>query len=130
MQKMAPNARFKNLLSHLAGFKQQKSLGTTFCDPRVTDKSEHTISVLMFPDACRTAEKGQLPYIDGLPVDKMECRSVFHTFSWSSHSAKQSVWSIGADEILAAGETIDEDKITSAKDVAGTQNYCSTLHRS
>ena len=37
--------------------------------------------------------------------------SIFHTLSWYSHKSKRPVKSIGAAEILAAGEAIDEAKV-------------------
>lgn len=36
---------------------------------------------------------------------------MLHTLSWSSHKSKRPVKSIGAAEILAAGEAIDEGKV-------------------
>lgn len=61
-------------------------------------------------DAGRHAENGQLCYIAGLLIDEMAIGSIWHVLSWSSRKAKRPVRSIGAAEILAAGESIDEGK--------------------
>lgn len=47
----------------------------------------------------------------GLLFGKSQCSSVWHTLSWSSNKSKRPFKSIGAAEILAAGEAIGEGKI-------------------
>lgn len=47
----------------------------------------------------------------GLLFEEFQASSVWHTLSWSSHKSKRPVKSIGAAEILAAGEAIDERKV-------------------
>lgn len=41
----------------------------------------------------------------------MAACSIYYIISWSSHKAKHPVRSIGAAEILAAGEAIDKGKM-------------------
>ena len=49
--------------------------------------------------------------IAGLLIGDFKAGSVFHTLNWFSHKSKRPVKSIGAAEILAAGEAIDEGKV-------------------
>lgn len=69
------------------------------------------LSVVVFSDAGRTCGHGQLCFIAGLLIGDFRQGSIFHTVSWSSRKSKRPVKSVGAAEILAAGEAIDEGKI-------------------
>lgn len=88
-----------------------KKLGTVCaykCPPRNCDL---TLSVLVFSDAGRTTDHCQLCFIAGLLIGDMTNGSIIHTVSWSSRKSKRPVKSVGAAEILAAGEAIDEGKL-------------------
>lgn len=87
-----------------------KKLGTVICYPRPTDQLERELSVLVFADASRTDDIGQLGVLTGLLVGEMKSNSIYHPISWISHKAKRPVKSVPAAEILAAGEGIDEGK--------------------
>lgn len=70
------------------------------------------MSVWVFSDASRIVDYGQLGMFAGLLIDYFNTGSIFHKFNWSSHKSKKPVKSIGAAEILAAGEAIDDVKVT------------------
>lgn len=67
--------------------------------------------VMVFSDARRVTDYGQLCYVTGILLDGLVIGSIFHTLSWSSRKIKRPVKSTGAAEILAAGEAIDEGKV-------------------
>lgn len=52
----------------------------------------------------------QLSYVTGLMIGEFKMDTIFHTISWASRKSKRPVKSIGAAEILAASESIDEGK--------------------
>lgn len=65
----------------------------------------------VFSDAGRTCDHGQLCFVAGFLVGDLTEGSIFHAISWSSRKSKRPVKSVGAAEILAAGEAFDEGKI-------------------
>lgn len=73
--------------------------------------NDQNISVVVFSDAGRTCDDGQLCFIAGILFGTLSEGSIFHTVSWSSRKSKKPVKSVGAAEILAAGESIDEGKV-------------------
>ena len=56
-------------------------------------------------------EYGQLAFVAGLLIGDFDSGSILHKISRSTHKSKRPVNSIGAAEILAAGEAIDEAKV-------------------
>lgn len=62
--------------------------------------------ILIFSDASRTIDHGQISYIAGLLFDPLESGSVYHTFYWTCNKSKCPVMSIGSAEILSTGESI------------------------
>lgn len=75
---------------------------------RPNDTKQYNLSVLVFADASRSVEHRQLGFVAGLLIGQFNIGSIYHTLSWSSRKSKRPVKSIGAAEILAAGEAIDE----------------------
>ncbi|PXF42474.1 hypothetical protein BWQ96_07812 [Gracilariopsis chorda] len=73
-------------------------------------KGSFNVSVLVFADASRPCEYGQLGYIYGLLFGDIRSDSVLHTLLWSSRKSRSPVKFIGSAEILAAGAAIDEGK--------------------
>lgn len=71
------------------------------------------MQVLSFTDAGRLKESdsGQPGYVIGLLVENALKGSSFHKLTWASHKSYRPVKYIGAAEILAAGEAIDEGKV-------------------
>lgn len=87
-----------------------KKLGTVISYPRSTDTEMHELTVLVFSEASRSDEAGQLGVITGFLIGEMKNNAIYHPISWLSHKSKRPVKSVPAAEILAAGEGIDEGK--------------------
>jgi len=113
LQRKAPMPLVRDLVCQINSIWTLKKLGTTIRFKRPPGQDEYKISVLIFSDASRPCDYGQLGYVAGLLIGEFGSGSVFHTLSWTSHKSKRPVKSIGADEILAAGEAIDEGKFCS-----------------
>lgn len=111
LQQMTSNAQVRNIVAQENLLRKLKRLGTTTSYKRPEEQGELTLSVLVFADAGRRNENGQLGYITGLLFGKLNVGSTFHTLSWTSHKSKRPVKSIGAAETLAAGCAIDEGKM-------------------
>lgn len=114
LQQKAPNTKVSHMVEQTNILRKMKKLGTVISYPRPTDKREHELSVLVFADASRVDEAGQLGVLTGLLVGEMKSNSIYHPISWISHKAKRPVKSVPAAEILAAGEGIDEGKVIAA----------------
>lgn len=118
LQQKAPDLKVCNLIEQVNVLRKLKRLGTTIAYPRPTDQDMHKLSVLVFTDASRTDDVGQVGVVTGLLIDEMEENSIYHPISWISHKPKRPVKSVPAAEILAASEGIDEGK-TIAKAYSG-----------
>ena len=121
LQQLAPNATVKELILQANMLRKLKKIGTVASYKRPGAVDEQNISVVVFSDAGRTSDHGQLCYIAGVLFGGLKEGSIFHTVSWSSRKSKRPVKSVGAAEILAAGESIDEGKIIA-------QTYLSLIH--
>ena len=69
--------------------------------------------MVVFADASKSNENGQLGIVTGLLIGDLCEGSVLHNISWISHKSKRPVKSVPAAEILAAAEGIDEGKMIS-----------------
>ena len=69
------------------------------------------MSLDVLSDAGLISDSGKLSYVAGILFGDFCQEAVIHLMSWSSHKYKRPVRSIGAAEILAAGEAIDEGKV-------------------
>lgn len=109
-QQSAPNATLATLCNqsaHLCGLQQ---IGTYKLYCRPDESLDHSVSIIVFCDAGRSGDNGQICHIAGLLIDDLALRSIFHVISWSSHKAHRPVRSLGAAETIAAGEGIDIGK--------------------
>lgn len=111
LQQKSPEPIVKDLISQINAVKLLKKLGSVVLYKRPTFAKESNVAILVFSDASRSHDTGQLCYIAGLLFGTMNAKSVFHTISWSSRKSKRPVKSIGAAETLSAGEAIDEGKL-------------------
>jgi len=111
LQQKAPGTKVCHLVEQINTIRKLKKLGTTISYPRPVDNQDYEMSILVFSDASRTEESGQLGILTGLLVGKMQNNVIYHPLSWISHKSKRPVKSVPAAEILAAAEGIDEDKI-------------------
>lgn len=75
------------------------------------DQMLYSVSLLGFCDAGTSAESEQLAHIAGLLFVPMKSESIFHFKSWSEHKSRRPVESIGASEMLGAGNAFDLEKI-------------------
>lgn len=111
MQQKEPNPQVRDIISQINILRQLKKLGSVIQFKRPPTGREYSTSILVFADASKLPEHGQLCYIAGLLIGDLSKGSVYHTLSWTSHKSKRPVKSIASAEILAVGEAIDEGKI-------------------
>lgn len=111
LQQKAPKPKVEDLILQINSVKLLKKLGSTIRYVNNEKNNNHGFSIIVFSDASRLIDHGQLAFICGLLIGDLKSGSVFHTISWSSHKSKRPVKSIGAAEILAAGAAIDEGKL-------------------
>lgn len=110
LQQHAPNATIKEMIQQINLLRKLKKVCTVATYKCPKPNASKKLSVLVFSDAGRTSDHGQLCFIAGLLVGELTEGSIFHSVSWSSRKSKRPVKSVGAAEILAAGEAIDEGK--------------------
>lgn len=111
LQQKLPNAQVRTLVAQTNMLRQLKKLGTVSQYKRPDTKGQLSISIMVFADAGRSNENGQLGFIAGLLIGPLAAGSVFHVLSWTSQKSKRPVKSIGAAETLSAGSAIDEGKL-------------------
>lgn len=87
-----------------------KRYGTISTFSKPSAKGPHEISILLFANAGRPSEYGQLGYVGGLSIGPIAHGSYFHTLTWTSHLSKRPTKSIASAELLAAGAAIDQSK--------------------
>ena len=110
LQQKAPIIKVSNLVEQINIVRNLKKMATTVSYPRLTDDHKYDLGVLLFADASRTNENGQLGVLAGLLVGELKNNAIYHAVSWRSHKSKRPVKSVSAAEILAAAEGIDEEK--------------------
>lgn len=114
----APCAAVADYVSQSIGMKKQQKLQTLRtacskpCAPSTMrgSKITRTSSLLVFSAAGRQPDHSKLCYIAGLLFGDVKSGSHFNLPSLSSHMCRRPLRSIGAAEILAGGEAIDEGK--------------------
>ena len=67
--------------------------------------------MVIFTDASRFNDHGELVYLSGLLFGKLSNDSVFHAIPWYSHKSRRPTKSITSAKTLATGEAIDEGKV-------------------
>ena len=87
-----------------------KTLGTQSTFRRPTSGT-FDLSVVMFSDAGRPSDYGQLGYIGGMLLGPLKQGSIFHILTWRSHQKSRPTKSSGSAETLAAGNAIDDGKL-------------------
>ena len=110
LQQKAPNTKVSHMVEQQVLLRKLKKLGTVISYPRPTDATEYDLTVLVFSDASRTDDRGQLGILCGLLVGELKSGAIFHTASWSSFVSKRPVKNVPAAEIFAAGHGIDMGK--------------------
>lgn len=109
-QQRASKAIVHDLVAQAGTIRKLKKLGTSSLFNRATDAKWYDISVLVFADAARSVDYGQLCYICGAPIGDLDETGILHVLSWSSRKSRRTVKSSGSAESLACSESIDEGK--------------------
>ncbi len=111
LQQKAPTPAVQDLISQINYVKQLKKLDTSI-SYLLPENGFHNVSVLIFADAIHPSDHGQLAFLSGLLFGDLASGSVFHVLSCPSRKLRRPVKSIASAETLAAGEAIDEGKVT------------------
>lgn len=122
LQNKSPSNNVSHMLSQINILRKLKRLGTVITYPRPEDSQKYEMNILVFADASKESQNGQIGVLLGLLIGKFSKGSIFHTISWIYQKLKRSVKSVPAAEILAALEAIDEAKSISSdyKQLIGT----------
>lgn len=119
MQQRVPFAIISYLVAQGVSLRKLQHTGTIChypcaCDlsstPDPYNRTTHHPCALEFSDAGRQADRSQLSYVAGIFVGEISTDAPFRLLSSSSHKSQRLVCAIGAAEILATGEAIDEGK--------------------
>lgn len=78
---MAPDTKVSDLVTKINVVRKLKKLGTTISYPRPSDNTKYELSILVFSDASRTDENGQIGVITGLLVGEMKNNTIYHALS-------------------------------------------------
>ena len=104
--------QIRDLVLQINTLRTLKKFGTVTTYKRPLDSKKYELTILVFSDASKTDDSGQLGCIIGLLVGKFEKGSIFHGLHWTSNKSQTTcIRSTAAAEILAAGSAIDEGKI-------------------
>ena len=78
---------------------------------------------MVFADASKQNDHGQVSYLSGLLFGNLESGSVFHVLSWSSHNSQRPVKFVTLAVTFAAAEAMDEGKrlAKAAEELIGTE---------
>ena len=110
LQQKGPHPTVRDLVTQTNMLRTLKRLGSVI-KFKTPSRGEYDLSILLFADASRRIDHGQIGYLSGLLFGPIGEGATFHLMSWTSHKSKRPVKSIGAAEILAAGAAIDEGKM-------------------
>jgi len=111
LQQKGPTPTVGDLITQINMLRSLKKLGTTVTFNRPSMKGSYAISLVVFADASRKQDHGQLGMLSGLLFGELSEGSTVHVLSWSSRKSKRPVKSIASAETLAVGEAIDEGKL-------------------
>ena len=129
LQQRAPNPTLQDLFYQINVLKVLKKHGTSISYYR-PKKGDDKLSILVFADASKQDDHGQLSYLAGILFGNFESDFVFHTLSWISHKQQRPAMSVTSAETLAAGEAIDKGKVLvkAVEELLGTEvNLCLVL---
>jgi len=113
LQQKAPDTTVSNVVEQINVLCKLKRFGTVISYPRPTDRGKYELLILVFADAAKPGDHGQIGVPTGLLVSELKNNSIFHPISWISHKSKRPVKSVPAADILASAEEIDEAKAIS-----------------
>ena len=110
LQQKQPNATIETLQTQSRYLKVVQKLRTQIYYPRPSISKNVTVTLVIFSDAARANDYGQLSFIAGVLLGPLKIGSIFYIISWQSHKSRRPVKSSAAAETLAAAEAIDEGK--------------------
>ena len=87
LQQCTPENCVNLLTTQSSILRKLKLLGTTTVYPPPPSGTDLKISVVMFADAGRLHDYGQLSYIGGILIGTLARGSTFYTLTWSSHKS-------------------------------------------
>lgn len=111
LQQRRSNPVVKDLIQQCNMLRQLQDLGSTITFRRPDTIGSFPLKVVVFSDAARSNDHGQLAFVAGLVIGEVDKESVFHTIAWRSQKSKRPTKSVGAAETLAAGSAVDEGKV-------------------
>ena len=107
LQQRNSDLKVSDLVHQINIVKKLKSLSTVSRFRRPSTGT-HEISMLVFSDAGRPSDYGQLGYLAGVLIGDLKKGSVFHPISWRSHLSSRPTKSSASAETLAAGDATDD----------------------
>lgn len=110
LHQTVPTATIADLCRQATHLKKLEKFEQTACYNGAEEQSTHAASRVVFSDAGKSAEDGQLCHITGLFIAPLQANSIVQITSGSAHKARRPVKSIRAAETLAAGEALDVGK--------------------
>ena len=113
LQQRRNSASVKDIALQSSMLKKLCTYGSS-CKYISPPKGTFQLSVVVFADAARPSENGQIGILAGLLIGKLCKDSIFHVISWSSSLSKRPAKSSGSAEILAASIAVDEGMLLSA----------------
>ena len=91
--------------------KWAKKFGTASHFKRPAQSGRHPVSILVFADAAKPGEHGQVGYLAGFLIGELKEGSVFHLITWRSHRSARPVKSTASAETIAAGDAFEDAKL-------------------
>lgn len=91
--------------------RKPKKLGKRITYASLKSRERLELSLLVFDDASKASDHCQIGVRCGILAGQLAVGALYHVLSWVSHKSKRPTKSILGEEILAAGEGIDEGKV-------------------
>lgn len=113
LQQKRNSAKVCDIAIQRSMLKKLCTIGSVSSYTRPELGSQLQLSVLVFCDAARPSDYGQLGTLGGLLLGQLQKGSLFHVLFWNSSLSKRPVKSIASAEVLAAGRGIDEGILVS-----------------
>lgn len=111
LQQKLSNGDSAALVAQKSACRLLERLGTEIFLKRPDDGQSLCVSIVVFANAGRKVDYGQLYFLPGLVFRNVAENSVFHKLCWISPEPKCMVKLVGAAEMFYASEGIDEGKV-------------------
>jgi len=110
LQQRLVERKVQNVIDQSNAFRMLKKFETVTKYPTMATGFKEILLVI-FADAGRRIDHGQLCFISGILIGPLQRGSRFYVINWTSHKSKRLVKSSTAAETLAAGEAIDNGQM-------------------